>query len=132
MRPATSHAIAVTALSLAACAPSPQAPGSPGANPAALVHLTDQGEFVEVERTAEHSIVEVRRAPAGSVPASMFTLRGACAVARARGAAHVASTPLAGPMPAYRLTFPRTASDAQLRGPAKSVFSIADCDLLRF
>ena len=124
--------VAWMALCLVACAPTPQVPPSPGADAAGRLRITDPGEFVEVERTAGHSIVEVRRAPPGSVAASMFTLRGACAVARARGAAYLASTPVAGPVPAYRLTFPKTASDAQLRGPAKSVFSIADCDLLRF
>ena len=121
--------VALLALGLVACAPAPQVPDT---DKAARVHITDAGEFVEVDRTAVHSLVEVRRVPPGSVAGPMFILRGACAVARARGAAYVASTPVAGPVRAYRLTFPKTASDAQLRGPAKSVVSIADCDLLRF
>ena len=124
--------VALLALCLVACAPTPQAPAALGTDAATRVHIPDPGEFVEVERTAGHSLVEVRRVPPGSVAGPMFILRGACAVARARGAAYVASTPVAGPVPAYRLTFPKTASDAQLRGPAKSVVSIADCDLLRF
>lgn len=87
---------------------------------------------MEVERQTGFSTVEVRRAPAGSVPASLFALRGACAVARARGELFFASVPVPGPVTTHRLSFPRAPNQDELSGPRKSVFALAECDMLRF
>ena len=114
---------------LASCAQTPSRPEPPQT---ALVSLGGEGEFVEVERTAGESRVEVRRAPPGSVPSSLYTLRGVCAVLRARGAAYVDSEPLPGPVPTYRLTFPATVPAEALTGRGKRVFTPADCALLHF
>lgn len=97
-----------------------------------LVSLSEGGELVEVERKEEYSVIEVRRTPSGSVASSMYVLRGACAVARARGQVYFASTAVGGPLRSYRIVFPKTPSEEQLRGSTKSVFSMADCVALRF
>jgi hypothetical protein len=98
----------------------------------ALVRISEGGDFIEVERKADYSVVEVRRAPTGSVASSLFALKGACAVARARGEQFFSSTPITGSVPTHRLTFPRTAASDELRGPKKSVFALAECEMLRF
>ena len=98
----------------------------------ALVSLSGDGELKEVERTADFSVIEITKAPQGSVASSLFALRGACAVLRARDAALVASEALPGTVRAYRLRFPSTASPAELSGPKKSVFSRAECAALGF
>jgi hypothetical protein len=100
--------------------------------PAPLVSLTDGGELIETERAPEFSVIEVRKSPPGSVPSSMFTLRGACAVARARGEKFFDSSPVPGATRAYRITFPRAPSPESLTGRTKSVFSLSDCALLGF
>lgn len=109
---------------LAACAST-----DPGTT---LVRLTAGGEFVEVERAPEFSLVEVRQAPAGSVPSSMYALRGACAVARSRGKPYFASEGASGTSRSYRLTFPSAPTESELKGPTKRVFSLAECSLLGF
>ena len=109
-----------------------QTPLSPNDRERGLVKLLDGGEFVEVERSDEYSIVEVRSSPSGSAPSAMYALRGACSVARVRGEQYVSSQPHSGSVRTYRLLFPKTPTEAQLRGSAKSVFSMADCAALRF
>lgn len=94
--------------------------------------MAGEGEFVEIERTPEHSIVQVRRAPAGSVPSSMYTLRGVCAVLKARNERFVSSTPVAGSARTYRLTFPASATTQELEGRGKSVASLSDCRALGY
>ena len=124
---------AILASSLCACAQQDRVPSvGTTADAGSLVRVTDGGEFVEVERTAEYSLVEVRSAPKGSVPSSMFALRGACAVARARGEQYVSSVPVPGSVPKHRLSFPKSATETQLKGQSKSVFSLAECEMLRF
>ena len=119
--------------SVAACAQQqPSAPSVSSSAAAALVHITQGGELVEVERTPEHSIVEVRSAPAGSVPSSLFALRGACAVARARGEKYFSSSPVAGRSSTHSISFPQEPTEVQLKGRTKTVFTLADCQLLRF
>ena len=120
------------AVSVGACAQHGPAPGQGSSAPQSLVRITDGGDLVELERTAEYSLMEVRSAPSGSVPASMFALRGACSVARARGQTYFASTPEPGSPSTHRITFPKAPSESQLRGSTKSVFTLAECQLLRF
>ena len=127
------HLIALTiAVSVGACAQQGPAPGQASSTPQSLVRITDGGDLVELERTAEYSLMEVRSAPIGSVPASMFALRGACSVARARGQTYFASTPEPGNPSTHRITFPKAPSESQLRGSTKIVFTLAECQLLRF
>jgi hypothetical protein len=97
-----------------------------------LVVMANGGEFVETERTAQHSTVEVRKAPKGSVPSSMYALRGSCAVMRARGENYVASTTVSNSPPTFRLTFPSAPDMAQRSGPERSVFSRTECAMLGF
>ena len=122
-----SAAVAVSACAQQAVAPSAGAGESPK-----LVSITQGGELVELERTPEYSVIEVRSAPAGSVPSSLFALRGACAVARARGQKYFASSPVQGKPATHRITFPQTPSESQLTGSTKSVFALAECQLLQF
>lgn len=124
------HALALAALVFTFGHCGAQQPGS--STSSGLVHITEGGEFVEVERSADFSIVEVRSAPQGSVGASLFALRGACAVARARAQKYFTSTPLPGPFPTHRLSFPQAPHESLLSGPGKRVFTFAECELLRF
>ena len=62
----------------------------------------------------------------------MFTLRGVCAVLRARSRQFVTSTPVAGNSGTYRLTFPSQPSAASLSGASKSVFTLSECQSLGF
>lgn len=125
-------ALPFIAILLVACAQPPSVPRVERQPAASLVRITDGGEFVEVERLPEYSVVEVRSAPAGSVASSMYALRGSCAVARARGESYFSSAPVSASVRTYRLTFPKSTTESQLRGPSKSVFSVAECGLLRF
>lgn len=122
-----SAAVAVSASAQQAAVPSAGAGESP-----MLVSITQGGELAEIERTPEYSVIEVRRAPAGSVPSSLFALRGACAVATARGQQYLASSPVQGKPATHRITFPQSPSESQLTGSTKSVFSLAECQLLQF
>lgn len=97
-----------------------------------LVSITQGGEVAEIERTPEYSVIEVRSAPAGNVSSSLFALRGACAVARARGQKYFASSHVQDKQATHRITFPQAPSESQLTGSAKSVFSLAECQLLQF
>jgi len=124
--------VVVASTLLASCAQTPSAPAASTEQRTALISITGDGEFVETERSSEHSTVQVRRAPQGSVPAAMFTLRGVCAVLRARSQQFVTSTPVAGSSGTYRLTFPSQPSAASLSGASKSVFTLAECRSLGF
>lgn len=106
----------------------------PGADPSGqnLVVLSGDGELVETERTPAYSVMQVRRAPAGSVPSAMYALRGACAVLRARGANYVESERVAGAPATYRLTFPTSPAPERLSGASKSIFTLGECTALRF
>jgi len=115
------HGLATLIAALAACGTTES-----------LVRITQGGELVEVDRQTAHSIIEVRSTPPGSVASSLFILRGSCAVARARGKPYFRSQAEAGPVRSYRLTFPDSASSSELQGSTKTVFSLAECELLRF
>lgn len=87
--------------------------------------------FVELEREAGYSIVEAKVLSGGSVSSSMFVVRGLCAVLRARGEQMVQSQPQGAPGQ-LKLTFPSTAAPEDLQGRGKKIFTLQDCDLLRF
>ena len=116
----------------ASCAQRPQTEGNALTASSKLVEIIDGGEFIEIQRAPNYSTVEIRGAPTGSVPSSMFALRGSCAVARARGERFFSSKPVMGVVRTYTLTFPKSPADGELTGPSKSVFSVADCTNLRF
>ena len=120
------------AVSAGACAQQGPVPGQGSSAPQSLVRITAGGDLIELERTAEYSLMEVRSAPSGSVPASMFALRGACSVARARGQTYFASNPEPGSSSTHRITFPKSPYESQLRGSTKTVFTLAECQLLQF
>jgi hypothetical protein len=119
--------ILTACLAITACA---GPTGAPQSN--ALVVILNDGEFVETARDAQSSTVEVRKSPPGSVPTSLFALKGSCAVMRARGAKYFSSQRLPGTVATYRLTFPSTAKPEELSGPTRTVFSISDCATLRY
>ena len=131
MQPFSAPLLAIT-LAAASCAQNSSAPSSSTPSREVLVALAGDGEVVETERTPTHSLMQVRRAPAGSVPSSMYALRGACAILRARGKNYVASVRLADSPATYRLTFPVSPSPEDLRGATKSVFTLGECIALRF
>ena len=87
--------------------------------------------FQELKREQDYSVVQATVRSGGSVSSSMFVLRGACLVMRARGAGYFSSSPEpGGSARTYRLTFPTQPTQEQLSGRAKSVFAAAECELL--
>ena len=88
--------------------------------------------FTEVERRPDASIVQVTFRSGGSVPSSLFVLRGMCLIARSRGESYFVSTRLPAPPGRYIVNFQKavpTASEAVPRGP---VFSVSQCGLLGY
>ncbi len=124
--------LTTTLVALSACAQQPVGPAAANSAPIKLVSITQGGELAEIERAPEYSIVEVRNAPSGSVASSLFALRGACAVARARGQNYFASTPVTGKAATYRISFPTAPSASELVGGTKSVFTLAECQQMQF
>ena len=110
-----------------------------------LFHLSVAGERVEngktltmsyqeLSRDAGSSVVEVSFVSGGSVSASMFTLRGSCALARARGEQFFRVMTVSREPIRFELRFLPEASEAQ-RHPAnktEKVFSRGECSLLGF
>ena len=88
--------------------------------------------FKELERKADHSIVEVVFTSGASVPSSMFVIRGMCAVMRSRAERYFQSEPLESGPTRYKLTFPKQAVEAALRGTGKKVFTEQDCAMFKF
>jgi hypothetical protein len=92
-------------------------------------------EFNEIERTAEASVVEVSMVSGGSVASSMFTMRGMCAITRARGAKYFSTERIATNPTRYKVVFPadRPPSAPEPSGTynPKRVISVAECQLLR-
>jgi hypothetical protein len=125
-------AISLLAIAVSACAADPGTTEATASGGGKLVSLGGDGELVELERTATFSVIEVRKTPPGSVPSSMYILRGACAVLRARGAEYFKSEPIASVFPTYRLSFQMSATPSELTGPTKSLFSKSNCAALRF
>jgi hypothetical protein len=107
-------------------------PAASAAATASLVHITEGGELIETERTPEHSVMVVRKAPQGSVPASLFAMKGACAITRARGEVFFTSAPHPGAPGALAITFPKVAPQHQPGSNAKPVISLEQCRLLKF
>jgi len=97
-----------------------------------LVHISEGGDLVETERTPEYSVLVIRKAPQGSVPASLFAMKGACAITRARSESFFTSSPYPGAQGAFMITFPKTASQQQTAGASKPVMSLEQCQLLKF
>lgn len=121
----------ISTLALVACAQSQSPNDAARLAQSDLISIGGDGELVEVQRAADFSIIEVRSSPRGSVVSSLFVLRGACAVLRARGATFVRSEAVPAAVSAYRLTFPNAASPSEISGPTKSVFTRTDCSALR-
>src|SRR3990167_5291826 len=65
--------------------------------------------FRELERQPAYSLVELAVTQGGSDSASLFALRGACAVLQAREALVVAIERISGRPALYRLSFPKEA-----------------------
>jgi len=83
--------------------------------------------FRELERQPAYSLVELAVTQGGGDAASLFALRGACAVLLAREAVVVAIERISGRPALYRLSFPKEAPAEQLNGPAKSAFTAQEC-----
>jgi len=86
--------------------------------------------FRELDRQPAFSVAELAVLQGSSDAASLFALRGACAVLQARAALVVAIERISGRPALYRLSFPKEAPAEQLSGPAKSAFTAQECALL--
>jgi hypothetical protein len=93
-------------------------------------------EFRELSRTSSNSIVEVALASGGSTSSAMFTLRGMCAVTRARGEKFFSTERIATNPTRYKVSFPKTQPAAPPApgspGDANRVVSVAECGMFRF
>ena len=90
--------------------------------------------YQELSRDVGSSVVEVIFVSGGSVSASMFTLRGSCALALARGEQFFRVVTLSRKPIRFELHFLAEASETQ-RNPvnkAEKVFSRDECNLLGF
>jgi hypothetical protein len=90
--------------------------------------------FRELERQGDSSTVEIDFVSGGSVSSSMFALRGMCGVSRARGEQYFRATQVSRKLPIFRMTFPKTVTEADLRPAhgADKVFTRDECALLGF
>jgi hypothetical protein len=79
-------------------------------------------------------VVHITFVSGGSVSASMFVLRGMCGLAKARGEQYFRSNPLSKSPMKLQVIFQKTVTAEALRPakPADKVFSVAECDLLKF
>ena len=90
--------------------------------------------FKEISRQADHSIAEIGFVSGSSVAASMFGLRGACGVARARNEKFFKVVPLSTNPTRVRLQFQLAAGERDLR-PAdikEKIFSTAECTMFGY
>jgi hypothetical protein len=125
-----------------ASAPSPSPSSQGGVDNQGLVRLSVKDEIVEngkkleidfreVERTAAGSIAEVTTVSGGSVTSSLFTMRGMCAVTRARGEKFFSTTRIASSPNRYSIVFPQ--SQSAVPGKASSqnrIISLDECQLM--
>ena len=89
--------------------------------------------FREIERNQENSIAEVTFISGGSVSSSLFTLRGACSIARARNEKYFTSTEISSNPTRYKFTFLKSITPEQADPKSSNhAFSSRDCSLLRF
>jgi hypothetical protein len=129
-------------LMLWGCA-STSSPSSKGSvDNANLVHLSVKDEVVEngkkleidfreLERTAAGSIAEVTTVSGGSVTSSLFTMRGMCAVTRARGEKFFSTTRIASSPNRYSIVFPQSQSAAPDKtSNSNRIISLDECQLM--
>jgi hypothetical protein len=92
--------------------------------------------FKEIERTPTSSIVELSTLVGGSVSGPMLMVKCTCGLARARGEKFFTAVPLSRDPIRLMVTFPKTGPAPNQFGPLKpgeaAVFSVAQCDLLKF
>jgi hypothetical protein len=98
-------------------------PGQGGGKPLKM-------SFVELERRAGDSLVEVSFTSGASVPLSIFILKGICTLLRARGQAYALAEEIGTAPRRIRITFPKEAGPSELRGPGKKLLAAADCATL--
>jgi hypothetical protein len=92
--------------------------------------------FKEIERTPTTSTVELSALVGGSVSGPMLMVKCMCGLTRARGEQFFTAVPLSRDPIRMKVTFPKTGPAPDQFGPLKpgepAVFSIAQCDLLKF
>jgi hypothetical protein len=91
--------------------------------------------FKEVERTPTKSVVELSTLVGGSVSGPMLIVKCMCGLTRARGEQFFASKPLSMNPIRFEVTFPKSgppAGDVRNLKPSEIVFSVSQCDLLKF
>ncbi len=125
-----------------ACASAPSPSSQDGVDNQGLVRLSVKDEIVEngkkleidfreVERTAAGSIAEVTTVSGGSVTSSLFTMRGMCAVTRARGEKFFSTTRIASSPNRYSIVFPQSQSAAPGKASSQNrIISLDECQLM--
>jgi hypothetical protein len=129
---------------LCACASTPtSAPSSntsvDNANLVRLIYKDDsaQGgdkvlmEFRETERTKAGSVAQVSAEAGGPVTSSLFTMRGMCAITRARGEKFFSTTRIASGPSRYSIVFPQSQSATPDKASnSNRVISLDECQLM--
>jgi hypothetical protein len=85
------------------------------------------GYLVETQREADFSLLEVKTAPGNDRAFTELVLKGMCAALESRSAPYVAAKRVPGYYPAFRITFPENAKEADLASKIALVRSISEC-----
>jgi hypothetical protein len=92
--------------------------------------------FKEIERSPLKSVVELSALAGGSVSGPMLIVKFMCGLTRARGEQFFASRLISRSPMRFEVTFPKTGPTPSFtrdsKPPDSNVFSLAQCDLLKF
>jgi hypothetical protein len=85
------------------------------------------GHLVETQREADFSLLEIKTAPKTEQAFTELVLNGMCAALESRSASYVAAKRVPGYYPAFRVTFPANAKEADLASKIALVRTVSEC-----
>jgi hypothetical protein len=85
------------------------------------------GHLVEAQREADFSLLEIKSAPKNEQAFTELVLNGMCAALESRSASYVAAKRVPGYYPAFRVTFPANAKEADLASKIALVRTVSEC-----
>jgi hypothetical protein len=85
------------------------------------------GHLVETQREPDFSLLEIKTAPGNDRAFTELVLKGMCAALESRSASYVAAKRVPGYYPAFRVTFPANAKEADLASKIALVRTVSEC-----
>jgi hypothetical protein len=85
------------------------------------------GYLVETQREPDFSLLEIKTAPGNDRAFTELVLKGLCAALESRGASYAAAKRVPGYYPAFRVTFPANAKEADLASKIALVRTVSEC-----